>query len=176
MTNEKKPYTQNEKEHLIGEAAKAGIALEICQFVSLDRQHSLWYGGVVAVARKRNLRLDFAARGDVCAELFFKGQDVSIVDVNDKRNDGMFLEGIGKYIKNDTVLEQLLVEQEWNGLVLNITNNNWFEFEAYDEEKQQWIGPDALDNICDEDKLLDILTAENLISIFDYIEKYEEER
>ena len=167
---------QQEKERLIREAGEAGIQLEIYQFIGLDRQHSMWYGRQVAEARKENIRLEIHALGDVRAELYLAGQDTLVADVNDKSNDGAFAEHMGMYIRDDDTLMKLLIDGEADGLTMNVTSNNWFEFQAFDENKGEWIGPDAIDNVYDESKLLDILTVKSLMSTFNYVKQYEAER
>ena len=175
--NKKTAVEKNEpevlKNQMIENAKAKGINLQIFQFINENHQHSLWYGGIVAIASKGHLRCEIRAAGDVCALLKKGEKELSFA--NDKINDGKFYEEMRNLIPDDKALSLLERGESYSGMYLILQNSNWFEWNMFDEGKQEWIGPDFLDNVMEEDRLSDCLDANILEDIFTFVKKYEEE-
>lgn len=155
-------------EKLISEAAGAGIQLEILDFIDADHQLSYWYGGDLAIATKGNLKMTISAMGDINATLFDGLEEQ--VWCRDKRNDGRFYEDMRPHIPSDEHLRTYMDHG-----ILVFVENNWFEWSVEDTVAKEHLGPDALDNIFDEDLLSECLSVETLTSIFEYVLEWEEE-
>lgn len=108
-----------------------------------NQDDSLWYGGKVANIITDKETFSIVANGEVRCELIAK-HDIEIDDyeykkgevilkVVDKNNHGIFKYEMGKFIKNDSELYELI-----NGnnpdYELELENNNWLEvFYKHDE-------------------------------------------
>lgn len=101
-----------------------------------NRDKSLWYGGKVAeiITDKRkyeieaigNIRCELIAKTDlVIDDIEYKKDDI-IVSVVDKNNSGVFLNKLGKYLKNDEELVLVMLDEHPN-YGLEFGNNNWLE-------------------------------------------------
>lgn len=159
-------------EDLIAKASEAGIELEIYQFIDTDHQLCYWYGGDLAVATKDNIKLTISAKGDIDASLYDgacpENEENLVEWSRDKTNGGGFYSDMKRHIRSDEVLTSLK-----DAGLLEFNNNNWFEWEAFDMEAKEYVGPDALDNIFDEDYLEECLSVDTLESIFEYIEEWK---
>lgn len=155
---------------LIAKAKEQGIEIEMVQDL-IDENHldSLWYGGTIARITKGKYRIALMAIGDVRATLYDKEDGHEIAYVKDKGNYGRFYEEMLYYIKDDKHLYEL----EQNGLLV-LDNNNWFEWSVYDTEKEEYIGPDLLDNIYESD-VINFFKVSEINEILDYSIKYEED-
>lgn len=159
------------KMQLTKAAKEHGIDLEIYRFIDAEHQDSLWYGGVIATAKKGSLRCEISAQGDVYASLLRCGREIA--DVRDKCNGGEFYYEMGKFIPNDNALLILQRGAKYGDLELHLENGNWFEWNVFDEARGEWIGPDSLDNIAEVDGVAECLDPKYLETIFDYALEYE---
>lgn len=154
---------------LIAKAQEQGIEIEMVQDL-IDENHldPLWYGGAMARITKGKYCIGIMAAGDVRATLYDENKN-EIVYVKDKGNCGRFYEEMADYIKDDKHIYEL----EHKGQLV-FDNNNWFEWSIYDNEEDEYIGPDCFDNILEED-ILSFLEVDVINSLLDYAIKYEED-
>lgn len=165
----KRTNEPREIRRLKSKAKKAGITLDVTQYIDKKHQNCLWYGGEVASAIRGDLELTIIASGDVIAELTDKNGEF-LAYSKDKCNCGRFYDEMKQYIPTDQMLRKTLQTDR-----LQLINNNWFEWAVFDHSKNRYIGPSCFDNIFDEDNLLVILGADSLNGVFDYATMYDEQ-
>ena len=128
------------------------------------------------VAGKSRLRLarDEAQRsaarqvGEVRAELT-DNDGCYLASCRDRNNDGAFYEEMRSYLKSDKELYAAIEDGR-----LDIIDCNWFEWIVFDNEKGEYIGPDAFDNIFeDQQTFLGMVNVETLQKIVDYTKEWE---
>lgn len=98
-----------------------GGCLKINDFIDIDHQDSLWYGGSVAEIKYKGYTFDISATGDVYATLL-NSDGEEIAYVKDKNNSAAFYGEMQSYIKND---KQLYKAQNSGRLILD--HSNWWE-------------------------------------------------
>lgn len=131
---------------------KAGISqgemiIEFQQEIVSGKCNCLWYGGDIVTITYKDIVYHIAAVGDVIASLQAKDDLHELARVKDKSNNGIFMDEMRGYIKDDARLDRLLQGNDPKN-VLNIESGNWLE--VYTENEQgEWC--DALDS----DSILD---------------------
>lgn len=99
------------------------IDIQIFNFIDLDHQDSLWYGGHVATVTYGDLLVSLYANGDVYAHLCSVDNDGAYnLYVKDKNNAGEFYGEMRSKIKNDDELHHALQTSE-----LSLDYGNWWE-------------------------------------------------
>lgn len=133
-------------------------------------QHCIWYGGEIASVEYRGMVVYVQANGDVDADLYDENGE-HITHTKDKGNNGNFFHNMRDYIKNDEELIQLL---GWNYDAtsdikprLELTDNNWIEYEIYDTKNQEWVELGDCGVIDETDDVLDAIDIPFMIELID---------
>lgn len=110
---------------LMNYVKRKGGVLEVLDFIDIEHQNNLWYGGNVAEIKYKGYRLVIASVGDVKVEVADEN-DNYVGYVKDKNNAGIFYSEFRSFIRNDRHLVKLIAE---NHIIFE--NNNWWECFMY---------------------------------------------
>lgn len=110
---------------LMNHVKRKGGVLEVLDFIDIEHQNNLWYGGNVAEIKYKGYRLVIAAVGDVKVEVADENDNYEGY-VKDKNNAGIFYSEFRSSIRNDRHLVKLIAE---NHIIFE--NNNWWECFMY---------------------------------------------
>ena len=104
--------------------------MEVVFIQKIEEQRALhyWYGGKVAKIKHKGFTFSIEAVGDVIGRLYDEN-DNEIAYIKDKNNGGYFENEMQYYIKDDTILLDLL---DKNKLVFDY--NNWWECFVIDDK------------------------------------------
>lgn len=145
---------------------KYPIEISLFDFIDMEHQNSLWYGGEVATVKYGEYRFYLWANGDVRATLLDEHNDI-LDEVKDKNNMGEFYGIMRQFIPNDEALSVHLRD-----LSLVLENNNWWEiFMDAPNGGMIDLGDAAVAN---SDKLLEVIN-EIIENIPQYIKWAEED-
>lgn len=110
---------------LMNHVKRKGGVLEVLEFIDIEHQNNLWYGGNVAEIKYKGYRLVIAAVGDVKVEVADEN-DNYVGYVKDKNNAGIFYKEFRHFIRDDKHLVKLIAN---NHIIFE--NNNWWECFMY---------------------------------------------
>ena len=110
---------------LMNHVKRKGGVLEVLEFIDIEHQNNLWYGGNVAEIKYKGYRLVIAAVGDVKVEVADEN-DNYVGYVKDKNNAGIFYKEFRHFIRDDKHLVKLIAD---NHIIFE--NNNWWECFMY---------------------------------------------
>ena len=110
---------------LMNHVKRKGGVLEVLEFIDIEHQNNLWYGGNVAEIKYKGYRLVIAAIGDVKVEVADEN-DNYVGYVKDKNNAGIFYKEFRHFIRDDKHLVKLIAN---NHIIFE--NNNWWECFMY---------------------------------------------
>ena len=110
---------------LMNHVKRKGGVLEVLEFIDIEHQNTLWYGGNVAEIKYKGYRLVIAAVGDVKVEVADEN-DNYVGYVKDKNNAGIFYKEFRHFIRDDKHLVKLIAN---NHIIFE--NNNWWECFMY---------------------------------------------
>ena len=110
---------------LMNHVKRKGGVLEVLEFIDIEHQNNLWYGGNVAEIKYKGYRLAIAAVGDVKVEVADEN-DNYVGYVKDKNNAGIFYKEFRNFIRDDKHLVKLIAD---NHIIFE--NNNWWECFMY---------------------------------------------
>jgi hypothetical protein len=104
--------------------------MEVVFIQKIEEQRALhyWYGGKVAEIKHKGFTFSIEAVGDVIGKLYDENNN-EIAYIKDKNNGGYFENEMQYYIKDDTILLDLL---DKNKLVFDY--NNWWECFVIDDK------------------------------------------
>jgi len=154
-------------------AQDEGFCIEYCNLIGLNYQNHFWYGGHVATVKRGGITLYIKAVGDINVCLVDKDNN-EIACCKDENNAGEFYNIMKSHFDDEGLVALLCGSVDSKGRSLVEGSGNWFEWEAFDEIKQEYVGPDASDNVFDSDRLLECLSPESLSAVFETIEECDE--
>ena len=94
--------------------------------VSLNRMHSLWYGGNMVSIKYKGYTFHIDAAGEVRAYLYLKSSGNRLCYVKDKTNGGYFSSEMTPYFRSDKTLYKL-IDGKHLLYDLSLHNTNWWE-------------------------------------------------
>ncbi len=167
--NRTKEQIKEKIDSLREEAEKLGVVLNINENNFFEkRQHHMWYGGEIASFEYKGITVYIEAIGDIYITLNDENGKY-VTHVKDKSNSCNFFHGMRDYIPDDkTLIEYLGWERDADSDIeprLEITDNNWIEFNLYDNQKNRWI--EYGDNVMDEEDVLDAIDLKGLMEVVD---------